>query len=75
MMPQTQPEAPGEDIEEAADSLLAQHRRMVELRRSFAEVARRNAQLYRKILEEQELMKKELLRIKMRLKQLSTARS
>ncbi len=74
-MPQAESEERGEGLNEAADGLLEQHRRMVELRKAFAQVARRNAGLYGKILEEQELMKKELLRIKSQLKRLSTARA
>jgi len=74
-MPENESEELTPEVEIAADALSQQHERMVELRRMLAESARRNVELYGRILEEQALMKKELERLKRELKRLASARS
>jgi len=74
-MPENESEELTPEVEIAADALSRQHERMVELRRMLAESARRNVELYGRILEEQALMKKELERLKRELKRLASARS
>lgn len=64
-----------DDIEEVAEALQQQHERLVELRKKVAESARKNRALHRKLMEEQELMKRELDRVQKRLHRLSTART
>jgi len=74
-MPENESEELTPEVEIAADALSQQHERMVELRRMLAESARRNVELYGRILEEQALMKRELERLKRELKRLASARS
>lgn len=61
-------------LENAAEQLSQQHLRMAELRKAFAQAAQQNIELHRRILAEQTLLKKEMDRLRQRLRQLSTAR-
>ena len=60
--------------EKAAEQLTQQYERMVELRKVFGEAARQNVELHQKVLGEMELLKREMERLRRRLKQLGTAR-